>query len=76
MLQHQIEGLLPRLLAQIGEQRDVAADQRLQSRADGAEIERERTTIPRTTPSVRVTRKPSSSNCVVTMLWATILPAL
>jgi len=31
-------------------------------------IERERTTIPRTTPSVRVTRNPSSSNCVVTML--------
>jgi len=23
-----------------------------------------------------LTRKPSSSNCVVTMLWATVLPAL
>src|SRR6202167_5402772 len=39
-------------------------------------MDRERTTIPRTTPSVRVTRKPSSSNCVVTMLFDTILPGL
>ena len=39
------------------------------------QIDRERTVIPRTTPSVRVTRKPSSSNCVVTMLCATIRPA-
>ena len=35
-------------------------------------IDRERTVIPRTTPSVRTTRKPSSSNCVVTMLCGTI----
>lgn len=39
-------------------------------------IDRERTTIPRTTPSVLVTRKPSSSNCVVTMLCATIRPVV
>ena len=31
-------------------------------------MERKRTTIPRTTPNVRITRKPSSSNWVVTIL--------
>jgi hypothetical protein len=37
MLQHQVKGFGARLLAQVGEQRDVAADQRLQPGADGAE---------------------------------------
>src|SRR5262249_13266125 len=36
VLQHEFEGVLARLFAQVGEQRDVAADQRLQSRANGA----------------------------------------
>src|ERR1700722_7657973 len=36
MDQHQVEGFGARLLAQVGEQRDVAADQSLQSRSDGA----------------------------------------
>ena len=37
MLQNQIEGLPASLLAQVREQRDVAANQRLQSRANRAE---------------------------------------
>lgn len=56
MFEHQIESFGARFFAKIGQQCDVAADQRLQSRSDGSKMERERTTIPRTTPSVRTTR--------------------
>jgi len=76
VLQHQVERFGARLLAEIGQQRDVAADQRLQPRSMVPKMDRDRTTIPRTTPSVRTTRKPSSSNCVVTMLCWTIRPAV
>src|SRR5450432_389032 len=34
-------------------------------------MERERTTMPRTTPRLRFTRKPYSSNAVVTFSWGT-----
>src|ERR1035437_992713 len=37
MLQHQVEGFLARLLAQVGEQSDVASHQRLQAGTDGSE---------------------------------------
>src|SRR5581483_5867622 len=37
-------------------------------------IDRDRTTMPRTTPKVRTTLNPSNSNCVVTILCATIRP--
>ena len=37
MLQHHLECFLSRLLAQLGEERDVASGERLQRRADRAE---------------------------------------
>src|SRR5262249_36944337 len=36
VLQHQVESVIARLVAEIAEERDVAADQRLQAGADGA----------------------------------------
>src|SRR6267142_2872357 len=38
--------------------------------------ERDRTMMPRTTPMLRSTRWPSSSNCVVVMLWGIVAMAL
>src|SRR5258705_10403802 len=37
MLQHQVEGFAARLLTQVRQQRNVAANERLQTRADGSE---------------------------------------
>ena len=73
VLQHQVERFGARPLAEIGQQSNVAADQCLQTSSNVPKIDRDRTVIPRTTPSVRTTRKPSSSNCVVTMLCRTAL---
>ena len=58
MLAHEFEGVGAGPLAQVGVDRDVAAEQALQ-------IERERTVMPRTTPRLPVTRYPGSSKVVV-----------
>ena len=57
MFQHSVERVPPCLLAQVGEDRDVAAHQGLQSEPRSfQQIERDRTMIPRTTPKVSTMR--------------------
>jgi hypothetical protein len=53
---HSGERILTGALAQTGEQRDIAADQGLQRRAEVPKTLRERTTMPLTSPRVRTIR--------------------
>ena len=65
VLNHQIEGLLARVLAQLGVEGDVTAEERLDPRADIANDAARADGDPRTTPSERATRELGSSKEVV-----------
>jgi len=66
MLDQVAAGFLAGLFAQLGVEGDVATENRLDAPRKLPTIERERTVMPRTTPRLRVMRKPGSSKVVVT----------